>query len=60
MNPAIKERIAIAFPYLLAAALPLAGLFLAIFRASEKKYYDAGLLTLCALLGALIFLIILS
>lgn len=56
----MRERIALAFPYLLAAALPLAGIFLAIFRASEKKYYDAGLLTLSSLLGALIFLILLS
>ena len=45
MNPAVKERIALAFPYILAAALPLVGIFLAIFRATEKKYYDAALLT---------------
>lgn len=53
----MKERIALAFPYILAAALPLAGILMAIFRATEKKYYDASLLTLSSLLGALIFLI---
>jgi len=60
MNPAVKERIALAFPYILAAALPLVGIFLAIFRATERKYYDAALLTMSAMLGALIFLIALS
>ena len=56
----MKERLSAAFPYIVAAALPLAGLFLALFRATEQKYYDAGLLLLSSLLGALIFVILLS
>ncbi|WP_158276950.1 hypothetical protein [Paraconexibacter algicola] len=56
----MRERIAIAFPFILAAALPLVGLILALFRATERRYHDAVLLTLCALLGALIFAILLG
>ncbi len=56
----MRQRITVGFPYLLAAALPLVGVILAIFRVTERKYYDAALLTMCALLGALIFFIVLS
>lgn len=56
----MRERITLGFPYLLAAALPLVGIILAIFRATEQKYHDAAVLTMCALLGALIFFLVLS
>lgn len=56
----MKERIALAFPFILAAALPLPGLIMAVLRAVEQKYYDAGLLVASAVLGAVIWALVLT
>lgn len=56
----MKERATLIFPYAIAAVLPLAGLVLALVRLTERRAYDAGLLLAAALLGTLIYLLILS
>lgn len=56
----MKERATTVFPYAVAAVLPLAGLVLAGLRVAEKRTYDAALLVAASVLGALIYLIVLS
>lgn len=56
----MKERATVIFPYAIAAALPLAGLVLALARAVEGKTHDAAVLLGAALLGTLIWFLVLS
>lgn len=56
----MKERAAIIFPYAIAAALPLAGLVLAAAWVVEKRTYDAALVLAVSLVGALIWIIVLT
>src|SRR6476659_2594634 len=58
--PSVRERLSLAFPFLLAAIVPLAGLALAGIRVSEKRYHDAWVLAAAAVLGALIWVLALS
>jgi hypothetical protein len=57
---AVRERLTYAFPLIVAAALPVAGLALAGARMTEGARSEAGRLLLAALLGALIWVIVLS
>lgn len=56
----MKERATTIFPFAIAAVLPLAGLVLAGAWAIEKRTYDAALVLAAALLGALIWFLILG
>ena len=56
----MKERATTIFPYAIAAVLPLAGLVLAAAWAVEKRTYDAGLVLAAALLGALVWFLLLG
>ena len=56
----MKERATTIFPYVIAAALPLAGLVLAAAWAVEKRTYDAALVLGAAVLGAVLWLVVLS
>lgn len=56
----MKVRAATIFPYVVAAALPLAGLVLAAAWALEKRFSDAGLVAASSLLGALAWSILLG
>lgn len=56
----MRERATTIFPYALAAVLPLAGLILAAAWAVEKRTYDAAVIAGAALLGALVWFIVLS
>ena len=56
----MKERATTIFPYAIAAALPLAGLVLAAAWAVERRTHDAVLVLAAALLGALIWALVLS
>lgn len=56
----MKERATTIFPYAIAAALPLAGLVLAAAWAVERRTHDAALVLAAALLGALIWALVLS
>ncbi|MCW3011553.1 MAG: hypothetical protein JWO90_1957 [Solirubrobacterales bacterium] len=56
----MKERAATILPYAIAAVLPLAGLVLAGLWATQKRTYDAALLLAAALLGAIIWVTVLS
>lgn len=56
----MKERATTIFPFAIAAVLPLAGLVLAAAWAVEKRTYDAALVLGAALLGALVWFLILS
>lgn len=56
----MKERASTILPYAVAAVLPLAGLVLAAAWALEKRTYDAALVAASSLLGALIWLVVLS
>ena len=56
----MKERATTIFPYAIAAALPLAGLVLAAAWAVERRTQDAALVLAAALLGALIWALVLS
>jgi len=56
----VRERAALALPFLLAAIVPLAGLALAGIRVAEKRYYDASVLAAASVLGALIWVLALS
>jgi hypothetical protein len=60
MLRAVKERLNDAFPLIVAAALPLAGLALAAARLSQDERPEAGRLLVAALLGSLIWAIVLS
>ena len=56
----MTDRARTIFPFAIAAALPLAGLVLAAAWAVEKRTYDAALVLAAAVLGALIWLIVLG
>jgi hypothetical protein len=56
----MRDRAATIFPFVIAAALPLAGLVLAAAWAFEKRTYDAALVLGAALLGAIIWVIVLG
>jgi len=56
----MKERAATIFPFVIAAALPLAGLVLAGAWAVERRTYDAALVLAASLLGALVWLLVLQ
>lgn len=56
----MKERATTIFPYAIAAVVPLAGLVLAALWAVEKRTYDAAVLAGASLLGALVWVIVLS
>lgn len=56
----MKERATTIFPYVIAAALPLAGLVLAAAWAVDKRTYDAALVAAAALLGALVWTLVLT
>lgn len=56
----MRERATTIFPYVIAAALPLAGLVIALAWAVERRTYDAALAAAAALLGGVIWLIVLS
>ena len=56
----MRERATTIFPFAIAAVLPLAGLVLAAAWAVEKRTYDAALVAAAALLGALVWFLILS
>lgn len=51
----MRERAALILPFAVAAALPVAGLVLALARLLERDYYEAGLMLACALVGSLFF-----
>lgn len=56
----MKQRIAVWFPYLLSAALPLAGLFLAGAWAVDDRRREAVWMAGASLLGALIWITVLT
>lgn len=56
----MRERATTIFPYVIAAALPLAGLVLAAAWAVEKRMYDAALVAAASVLGALIWTLALT
>jgi hypothetical protein len=56
----MKERASTIFPFVVAAALPLAGLVLAAAWALDKRPYDAALAAASSVLGALLYLILLG
>ncbi len=56
----MKERIALWFPYILSAALPLAGLFLAGAWAYDDRRQEATWMAGASLLGAAIWLTVLT
>ncbi len=56
----MKERLATTFPYALAALLPLAGVLLAVAWAMDKRTYDAAILLAAALLGTVVWVLVLS
>ena len=60
MSPQLKERIAAWFPYVLSAALPLAGLFLAGAWALERRREEALGMAAAALLGAIVWIAVLT
>lgn len=56
----MKERITAWFPYVLAAALPLAGLLLAGGRALERRNEEAVAMGAAALFGAIVWVAVLT
>lgn len=56
----MRERLTYAFPLIVAAALPVAGLVLAGARLTEGARSEASRLLLAALLGTVIWVIVLS
>lgn len=56
----MRERLAYAFPLIIAALLPIAGLALAALRFGQEERAEAGLILLAALLGSLVWAIVLS
>ncbi len=58
--PELRERMALVFPFLLAAVVPLAGLMLAVLRATERRYAEAGSLAVAAVLGTVIWVLLLT
>ena len=56
----MRERAALALPLFLAALVPLAGILLALLRLSEQRRREAGLIGAAAVLGALIWTIVLT
>jgi hypothetical protein len=60
VSPELKERLAGAFPYMLAGVVPLAGLVLGLFRIVEGRRPEGGALIAAALLGTVIWVSVLS
>lgn len=56
----MKDRATTVFPYAVAAVLPMAGLVLAAAWALEQRTHEAGLVAASAVLGALVWFILLS
>jgi hypothetical protein len=56
----VRERAVAVFPFVLAAALPLAGLAMAGFQYSEGDRDYAGRLGLASLLGVVIWTLVLT
>lgn len=56
----MKERAVAVFPYALSAVLPLAGLLLAIGRATEKRTVEAAWLLLAAAVGIVVYALLLT
>jgi len=60
MSPELRERLVSAFPYAVAAVLPLAGLVLGLLRLGEGRGREGALYLGAAVLGTLIWLSVLS
>lgn len=60
MLAVVKQRLVDAFPLIVAAALPIAGLVLAGAHLAEGRRQEATPLALAALLGTLIWVLVLS
>ena len=60
MSPLVKQRISAWFPYVLSAALPLAGLFLAAAWAFERRREEATGMAAAALVGAVVWVAVLT
>jgi hypothetical protein len=56
----MPARLAAAFPFVLAAVLPLVGLILAVLRFTEDRRHEAGMLLAASLLGAFVYALILG
>ncbi len=56
----MRERLTYAFPLIVAAVVPLAGLTMAAIRLGERRRQDAAALAGASLLGALIWVLALS
>ncbi len=56
----MRERAAAVFPFVLSAALPLAGLILAGLRIAEGEREYGARLALAALLGAVFYVLIIT
>jgi hypothetical protein len=56
----MKERLALSFPLILSAVLPMAGLVLALVRLGEGRRTDAGMMAAAAVLGACVWALVLT
>lgn len=56
----MTERAARAFPFVLAALLPLVGLILALVRFAEKRPGDGVLLVAASVLGAAVYALVVA
>lgn len=60
MAPGLKDRLSGSFLYVIAAALPLAGLLLGLLRMGEQRTQEGAWLIAAALLGTIIWVSALS
>lgn len=56
----MRDRIAFAFPLIIAALLPLAGMALAALRYGQDDRAEAGLTLAAAMLGTVVWALVLS
>ena len=56
----MKERLIQSFPYVLAAALPLAGIILALLRFAEKRPQEGFQVAAAAVFGAFVYALLLA
>lgn len=57
--PQMKERLALVFPYAMAAALPLVGLVLALTKLTEERADQAAYIGLATVLGCVVYALVL-
>jgi drug/metabolite transporter (DMT)-like permease len=60
MGAVILDRLRVAFPYLVAVALPLAGIVIAVVRYSQGDHEDALRIALAAFLGMCLYGLLLA